>query len=396
MAVHTYFRESKRGEKERVYCAVYLAPDGTRRVEKVRAVKANASKKDHDDASVAARAHANAQRRAIENGEWKDPRLPKVAKLTFSKLADRFLREYRTRSGNMDHYEWRAKAWKEHFGDRPVSAITSADVEAFRRVREKAPGRRKGESVGAATIRKDLVSLSTLFRWAKARRLVDHNPADPDLVRRPAEPRGRLEYLTDEQEKCLLKSSDAWLQAVIRWAIGTGMDREEVVLLTWRDVDQKAGVIHAPRGKTGIPREIPLNKTLRALLKAAKRVRSISGGPYVFLGATGVPLSVEGVKTALRRAYADAELEVKGPFKVFRHTFASRLAMKGHSAPAIARLMGHATETITDRYMHLSPAYLKDVMASLDQTKPTRKPAQRTAQDKAAHPDAVPANAVSA
>lgn len=387
MAVHKYER-TRKGERETVYCGAYFAADGTRRVEKVRSIKATASAKDHADSEVAARAHANAQRRAIENGEWKDPRESKVAKLPFSKLADRFLREYRTRSGDMTHYTWRAKAWKDHFGDKPVTAITSADVEAFRRVREKAPGRRKGERVGAATIRKDLVSLSTLFRWAKARRLLDHNPADPDLVRRPAEPRGRLEYLSEDQEKKLLKACDPSLRALVQWALGTGMDREEVVLLTWGDVDEKAGVVHAPRGKTGIPREIPLNKTLRRLLKAAKRVRSISGGPRVFLGAKGDPLTVEGVKTALRRAYEAAELAVAGPFKVFRHTFASRLAMKGHSAPAIARLMGHATETITDRYMHLSPAYLREVMASLDGPKRTRKPAQRTAQDKATQADA--------
>ena len=65
MAVHKYKRTHK-GEAEVVYCAAYLATDGTRRVEKVRSIKADASKKDHEAAEVAARAHANAQRRAVE------------------------------------------------------------------------------------------------------------------------------------------------------------------------------------------------------------------------------------------------------------------------------------------------------------------------------------------
>src|SRR4029453_16183624 len=107
--------------------------------------------------------------------------------------------------------------------------------------------------------------------------------------------------------------------------------------------------------------------------------RAIGEGARVFLGSPGAPLTVECVKSALRRAYADAELPIPtaGPFKVFRHTFGSRLAMKGHSAQAIARLMGHTTTAITDTYMHLSPSHLRDVMASLDPQKRTQGTAQR-------------------
>jgi integrase len=259
--------------------------------------------------------------------------------------------------------------WRKHFGDKYANAVTVQDVERFRRKRET--------QVSPSTVRKDLVTLSTLFSWAVARGLVRENPADFRRVRRPSEPRHRRGYLIEKQETALLKVSTPWLARVIRWAINTGMDREEVVNLTWGDVDERAGVVFAPRSKTGAPRDIPLNATLRGILGEAKKLRSVAAGNRVFLADDGSALTVEGVKTALRRAYVAAGVSVSGPFKIFRHTFGSRLAMAGHSEQAIAALMGHTTATITDRYMHLSPAHLRDVMASLDG--PTAAPVQAKA-----------------
>src|SRR5437867_6811861 len=114
MAVHKYVRE---GDGATVYCAAYLGPDQRRRVEKAVTVKADGSKKDHERAETAARKKANDQRIAIENGTWKDPNAAKVASLPFSKLVERFLRDYRSASGKVEYYEQRASVWKAHYGE---------------------------------------------------------------------------------------------------------------------------------------------------------------------------------------------------------------------------------------------------------------------------------------
>jgi site-specific recombinase XerD len=55
-------------------------------------------------------------------------------------------------------------------------------------------------------------------------------------------------------------------------------------------------------------------------------------------------------------AQSDAPAFVTGRLHILRHTFCSRLAMRGATAKAIQELAGHVSLSTTQRYMHLSPA----------------------------------------
>src|SRR5437867_7383797 len=134
MAVHKY-RRARDGAT--VYCAAFFGPDGTRRVRKVKVVPAEASARAHARAETAARQHAHEQRVAVENGEWQDPRDAAVRKISVSDLVDKFLADYRPRSGSTSgYYTDQAKVIKEQFRNVPASAVIVGDVDAFRKRRE--------------------------------------------------------------------------------------------------------------------------------------------------------------------------------------------------------------------------------------------------------------------
>ena len=52
---------------------------------------------------------------------------------------------------------------------------------------------------------------------------------------------------------------------------------------------------------------------------------------------------------------------------ILRHTFCSHLAMRGAPARAIQELAGHTDLTVTQRYMHLTPAALDAAIRLLEQ-----------------------------
>ena len=58
---------------------------------------------------------------------------------------------------------------------------------------------------------------------------------------------------------------------------------------------------------------------------------------------------------------------VRAGVHILRHTFSSRLAMRGAPASAIQALAGHQDLQTTQRYMHLGPSTLTSAIALLDQ-----------------------------
>lgn len=284
--------------------------------------------------------------------------------LTFGELVKAFLAAYRSRGGS-DYYKWRAVSWLAFFGgDKPVSAIKPADVAAFRVHREKLEW-------GASTVRKDLISLQTLFRWASRSDppLAEFNPAMPSpVVRRPGEPAGRERFLTREEQAALVAGLDPDLARLISWLAESGMRLGEAAKLKWVDLDTKTGWIYVAPGKTGKARRIPYDTTLRAIAGAVPRVLV---SPYVFNEKDATGFRAIAANTASKRIASAmrAAMLSDATAHTLRHTFASRLAAAGVPMKAIAELLGQNVATTTARYMHLQPETLRQALEVLHQNR---------------------------
>ncbi len=280
---------------------------------------------------------------------------------TFDEFADTFLLEYVKPRCRSTYYETSLRKIRPFFVGRRLREITPADLDAYR------THCFNEDRVGHSTTRKRLIVLGTVFRQATRWRVVDLNPATD--LEKPGEPEHKTRYLSREEFERLAAHSEPWLRPILTAAVLTGARMKEVLGLRWENVDRDAGVLFISEdNKTGKPRGIPFGATLRKLLD------DLPGGRFKRDGFVFVPPEGESF-TALRernhvsqrtRAAAKAAGLAGVSFHTLRHTAASWLAQAGHSQVKIGKLLGHATVQTTNRYMHLSPAHLRDAADGLD------------------------------
>ena len=184
-------------------------------------------------------------------------------------------------------------------------------------------------------------------------------------IRLEAEPEGKVVWLEADAEAALLTAARASrnpdLHAVVLLAVETGMRCGEILGLEWARIDLSRGVITlASRStKSKRRREIPMRQAVYDLL-AARKDRT----GYVFprRGWDSYRTAFETIAGSVVTAPEGEPLTFHG----LRHHFASWFMMRGGRLEALSKILGHATLTMTMRYSHLSPDYLRSEMAKTE------------------------------
>jgi site-specific recombinase XerD len=109
-------------------------------------------------------------------------------------------------------------------------------------------------------------------------------------------------------------------------------------------------------------RHVPMTRRLAVALSEHRHLRS----SRVLCQDDNEPLTRQIVQTRAKRAAHKAGLLHHG-VHILRHTFCSHLAMRGAPARPIQELAGHMDLSMTQRYMHLSPAALDSAIRLLKQ-----------------------------
>jgi integrase len=159
----------------------------------------------------------------------------------------------------------------------------------------------------------------------------------------------KTRVLTTKEENLLLTNAVEPLKSMIRIALLTGLRLNSIRTLAWKLIDFSTNTItvDAVYSKNKRSHTIPMSTTLRQLLLEAK-VRC-GGKEYVFPEA----MALTQFAISARFAKLCRELGVKDfRFHDLRHTCGTRMAERGHGVETISKALGHASITMSSRYVH--------------------------------------------
>jgi integrase len=171
----------------------------------------------------------------------------------------------------------------------------------------------------------------------------------------------KIRYLTDSESRRLVNACPDDLRAIVIGALLSGARYGELSNLRSDDFDADAKSIHIIESKSGKPRNIAL--TDEGVEFFSRLIAGNAGDDLVFRrrsgGKWGHALQTRPIKLACKAAKISPEIG----FHILRHTYASRLAMKGVHLTVIAKQLGHADTRMTEKhYAHLSANYVADTV----------------------------------
>lgn len=284
---------------------------------------------------------------------------------TLSELIERYIEEIlpqkpRSSADVLRQLTW----WKEQLGSLALDDISPARLAEAKLKLSKGTTPR-GTRRAPGTVNRYIAALSHVFTIAtKEWQWVQDNPMR--VVTKLKEPRGRVRFLSDDERTRLLNAcrncASPVLLPIVTVAIYTGMRREEILELTWTNVDFERTRALIYKTKNDKPRAVPLAPPVMDALKECQRTRR-SDTDLIFpspeIPDQGIEIGKTFPKAVARAGITDCH------FHDLRHTAASYLAMSGASLQEIAEILGHKTLSMVKRYAHLTEQHTAGVVARM-------------------------------
>jgi site-specific recombinase XerD len=279
------------------------------------------------------------------------------ATISFAEIAKDALAYSKANKLSYRHDFGRMETLLGWFREYPAESITARDIE--RRFEE--------QSWTPATMNRHRALLSLTYRLAIRNGKVNVNPAR--LVRHRLEDNARIRFLSPEEEiklRTAIENTCPEHMPELVLALNTGIRLGEQYNLHWPDVSFTRFTLTIPRSKNGAMRHVSLNQ---AAFHALEALQARANGSEFVCGGANTP-----------RRWFDPAVKAAdlGGFTwhCLRHTFASRLVMKGENLRTVQELMGHKTIAMTVRYAHLTPDHTLAAVRRLDT--PTEQPIDTT------------------
>lgn len=258
--------------------------------------------------------------------------------------------------------------WEEQYPGQPLELATYRQLRPY--LAQVARGRRK------TTLARKLASLRTFFTFLQRQGRLESNPAA--LAPTPKLDKPLPRFLTVDEVVQLLgrpKGGDFAQvrdRAILEVFYASGLRLSELAGLTLTDVDLAQGVLKV-MGKGAKERLAFLGRPARQALAAylplreALLARRGMTTLALFLNRQGGPLSARGVARIVAARARQAGVPGGLNPHALRHSFATHLLEGGADLRAVQELLGHASISSTQRYLHLD---LDHLMAEYDRTHP--------------------------
>jgi integrase len=293
-------------------------------------------------------------------------------KKTVREVGDEWLRTLNAKPRTHEAYEYHLRLnIYPRLGTRKVQDIRPQDVA------DLVAWLRDVRKVGGQTATGALGALSGLLAHATWEGVIHSNPvAVLPKGKRPKRQHEEHRYLSTEERDRLLGAMTATYKPVAYVAVWTGLRENELLGLTWADIDLKGKKIHVRKQlsrptqdrpaervsiKTGTTRSVDIDPELVAFLRG-HREHALSLGharetSYVFCTESGRPIHYRTLGKAFSGAADKAKLNPDGKRKLrfhdLRRTFASILIEGGCEGPYVAQQLGHSVAVLYSTYAGL-------------------------------------------
>ena len=283
------------------------------------------------------------KKRMVQVAENKFLEVEKYEKIRFEKMTELYLENYSKPNKKSSRRDVTSiNNLKPFLAGKYLHEVTPLDMEKYKRGRQG--------QVSNATVNREVACLKHIFTKAIEWGIVQKNPGKKVKLLR--ERNTRLRYLDEKEIGRLYDACAEHLKPIVIVALNTGMRKEEILSLKWKDMDFRSRIIAILDTKNGESRELPINNIVYRTLLAAKKADS----PWVFCKKNGERYG--NIRKAFEGARKRAGI-VDFRFHDLRHTFASYLVMNGIDLKTVQELLGHKSFEMTLRYAHLSPEHKK-------------------------------------
>ena len=294
---------------------------------------------------------------------------------TFDEAAAKFIDEHlpTIKKRSADRYMVSIVNLMKTFEGMGLAAIGSAALNDFvsRRRKDQVPLpplsrslRNRNRHITASTVQRDLHCLLSIFGKAIKWEWIDANPVGPFLKRMKRrglrESSARTRYLSHAEEAALLATAAPYVADAIRFAIDTGLRKEEQFSREWShiDLERREVTVHGSTSKNAKDRRVPILPRTRDVLLGLRRSDKLNA---VFWhnnrGRQDSPRKARrleprrylhmdrGLKAAAKRAGVD---DVR--WHDLRRTCGCRL-LQDHdmSMETVSKWLGHSSIAVTER-----------------------------------------------